>query len=165
VVAVDAAQDAVRGDELDGQHVVGGQAVAAGVERQAAAEQVADDTDVRRGAVHDGEAVLGRRDDDVLPLGAGADACAQRGGIDLHLAAEVRLHEERVVQGRQRGGQVARGLGRDAQAQVAGEGDGVADLGGRARVDDAGGPQVGREVPGGAGPVVAAVDGLDDERA
>jgi hypothetical protein len=95
----------------------------------------------------------------------GADAGAQRGGIDLHLAAEVRLHEEGVVQGRQRGGQVARGLGRDAQAQVAGEGDGVADLGGRAGVDDAGGPQVGREVPGGAGPVVAAVDGLDDERA
>jgi hypothetical protein len=47
VVAVHAAQDAVGADELDGQHVVGGEAVAARVERQAAAEQVAHDADVR----------------------------------------------------------------------------------------------------------------------
>ena len=51
---------AVGGHELDGDDAVRGQAVAAREPAEAAAEGVADDADVGRGAGEAGEAVLGR---------------------------------------------------------------------------------------------------------
>ena len=76
VRVVDAVELAVGRDDLDRRHVVRREAVLAREPAHAAAERVADDADVGRGAVQGHEAVLGRGDDDVLPEHAGADAGA-----------------------------------------------------------------------------------------
>ena len=72
VVLVGADLGAVAEHELDGGDAVGGHAELPGVPPDAAAERVADDADVGGGAVQGGEAVRGRRLDDVLPEHAGA---------------------------------------------------------------------------------------------
>ena len=72
VLGVDAAQLAVGGHELDRGDAVRGEAVLARVPADAAAERVADDAHVRRGAVQRGEPELGGARHDVLPLRARA---------------------------------------------------------------------------------------------
>ena len=67
VVGVGADELAVGGDELDRGQAVGLQAVAAGEPAHAAAERVAGDADVGRGAVQRDQAVRGGGVDDVLP--------------------------------------------------------------------------------------------------
>ena len=57
-LAVDSTQSPVGGHDLDRGHLVGADAVLAAEPREAAAERVADDADVRRGAGERGEAVL-----------------------------------------------------------------------------------------------------------
>ena len=91
--AVGADELAVGGDDLGREDAVGAQAVAAGEEADAAAERVADDADVVRGAGESGEAVLPGRADDVAPQRAGLDAGDAVGGVDLHAAHLVRLDE------------------------------------------------------------------------
>ena len=86
VRVVDAVELAVGRDELDRREGVRGEAVLAGQPAHAAAERVAGDADVRRGAVQDGEAVLGRGVDDVLPDRARADAGLLRLDVDLDVA-------------------------------------------------------------------------------
>ena len=86
VRVVDAVELAVGRDDLDRRDRVRREAVLAGQPAHAAAERVAGDADVGRGAVQGDEAVLGRRVDDVLPDGAGADAGLTGLGVDLDVA-------------------------------------------------------------------------------
>ena len=62
LVAGGADQLPVGGDELDGEEAVAGEAVAAAEPAEAAAERVADDADVGRGAGQRGEAEPRRRE-------------------------------------------------------------------------------------------------------
>ncbi len=96
VLRVGADEVAVRGDELDRGHLVGADAVLAGEPREAAAERVADDADIRRGACERGEAVLGRRLDDLDPDHARLGARGARLGVDRDAAHARRPYEDRV---------------------------------------------------------------------
>ena len=97
---------AVRGDDLDGEHALGREAVLAGEPADAAAERVADDADVRRRAVQRGQALLGGRHDHVLPQRTGLDPGATVLRVDLdgaHLAhVEQQRSVERAVRRRRR---------------------------------------------------------------
>ena len=78
VLGVGAHEVAVGGDELDRGHRVGLQAVLAGQPADPAAERVADDADVRRGAVQAREPELRQPRRHVLPARRRADAHAPR---------------------------------------------------------------------------------------
>ena len=69
----DPPEDAVAGDDLEGAHPVGVDAVGAGHRADAAAGRVADDADVGGGAVDAGQAVGRGGRDELGPLHAGAD--------------------------------------------------------------------------------------------
>jgi hypothetical protein len=86
VVLVDPTPAAVRGHDLERADVVDGQAVLAAVERQTAAEQVADHPDRRRRAMHRGESVRDDGGDHVAPHRAGLHARHARLGLDLDFA-------------------------------------------------------------------------------
>ena len=74
------------------------EAVLAAVPAEAAAEPVAGDRDVRRRAVQDGEAQLGRARDDLLPLDARADAGAEGDGVELDGVEPVGLEQDDVLE-------------------------------------------------------------------
>ena len=109
---------AVGGDELDRGHRVGLQAVLAGQPADAAAERVADDADVRRGAVQAARPCSDRRGVDVLPERRRADAHAARLGVDGEPGQRRRVEEQRPLQRAERRRVVARGLGRDPPARA-----------------------------------------------
>ena len=117
VVAVDAAQLAVGGDELDRGDAVRRQAVLAAVPADAAAERVADDADVRRRAVQRRQAELGgarrRRRPSRARRGRGRAAAR---GVDLDALERVGLQQDGVLEVAERAGVVAGALRGDPQA-------------------------------------------------
>ena len=98
VVGVHAAERAVGGDELDRGDAVREQPVLAAVPAEPASEPIADDRDVRRRAVEDGEAHVGCTRDDLLPLDARAHATAQGDRVELDGVEPVGLEEDDVLQ-------------------------------------------------------------------
>ena len=162
VVAVGADEAPVGSHELDGGDAVRGQAVAAREPAEAAAEGVADDADVRRGAGEAREAVLGRGEGDLLPQHAGLGARGLGVRVDLEPAHAARADENRVVEALERAGEVAGALGRHAHAAAAGVVDDRDDVVGRLGEDDCGGPLVGRQVPRLARSVPVGVAREDD---
>ncbi len=103
------------GHDLDRRHLVGADAVLACEPREAAAERVADDTDVGRGTGERGEAVLGSRLDDLDPDHARLGARNPRVRVDRDAAHPLRLEQDRVGHVAHRRGTVARSLRGDAQ--------------------------------------------------
>ena len=85
MLGVGAHELAVGGDELERGDGVGLQAVLAREPAHAAAERVAGDADVRRGAVQAGQAVGRQPRRDAVPLDAGADADAPGARVDADL--------------------------------------------------------------------------------
>ena len=71
--------------------------------------------------MEDDEPLLGRRLDDVLPERSGLDAGAMGSGVDLHAAQTRRLHEDRVVQDRERRCSMPGSLRRDPKTMRARE--------------------------------------------
>ena len=88
----------VGGDELDRRHAVGRQAVLAAEPAQAAAERVADDAHVGRGARQRREADHGGLRGDLQPQRAGGDARDLRVRVDLHAAHALGAEEDHVVE-------------------------------------------------------------------
>ena len=159
VRVVDAVELAVGRDQLDRRQGVRGEAVLAGQPAHAATERVAGDADVRRGAVQDGEAVLGRGDDDVLPDRARADARLLRLDVDLHVAQLVHAHEHGIREIAERGDAVTGALGGHAQAVGRGEAHDRLHVGGVGGDDDQRGLLVESDVPRRARLVPAFVAG------
>ena len=92
------ADEVARGrDDLDRGDLVGADAVLAREPGEAAAERVADDADVRRGAGERGQAVLGRRLDDLDPDHACLGARDPVLGVDRDAAHALGLEQDRVV--------------------------------------------------------------------
>ena len=106
------------GDELERRDGVGLQPVLAREPAHAAAERVAGDADVGRGAVQPGEAVGRQARGDAVPLDAGADAHAAGARIDADLLQAADVDEEQVVHVAQRRLVVGRRLRRDAQPEA-----------------------------------------------
>ena len=152
---------AVGGDELDGEHALGREAVLAREPADAAAERVADDADVRRGAVQGGQAGGVGGAGDVLPPGARLDAGAACVDVDLDAAQVAHVDQERPGE-RARRGTVTGALDGDLQVALARVGDGGDHVvhGGGQRDDR--GALVDRQVPGLAGVVPAHVVGEDE---
>ena len=96
---VGAHERAVGGDELDGEHALGREAVHAGQPADAAAERVADDADVRGRAVQRGEAVLGRPGTTTSSQSAPASTPGPAVlGVDLDAAHLAHVEQERPVE-------------------------------------------------------------------
>jgi hypothetical protein len=87
VVGADPAQPPVGRHDLDGPHVVGGEAVLAAERPHATAQGVADDADVGRRAAQPDQAVLGRGLEQPDPL----DARLHAGGAALRVDRQA-LH-------------------------------------------------------------------------
>src|SRR5207247_4288540 len=83
VLRIDAAEDAVRSDELDRRDAVRREPVLPREPAHPAAERVADDADVWRGAVKGEQPVLRGRGDDLLPLDARLGARDLGARLDL----------------------------------------------------------------------------------
>jgi hypothetical protein len=149
-------------DELDRGDVVGREPVLAGEPRQAAADGVAHDADVRRGARQREQAVRRGRLGHLDPQRPGRDARDLRLDVDLDAAHALRGDQDRVLERRQGDAVVARALRGDLQAGAAGVGDDVDDVGGVDGEGDERGALVGQEGPGAAGEVVLGVAGQDD---
>jgi hypothetical protein len=162
LVAAGAHEPAVGGDDLGGEQPVAGEAVAAAEPAQPAAERVADDADVGRGARERGQPGLGRGPRDVHPLRAGLDARHAVRLVDLDAAHLMRLDEDGVVERAERRGVVARRLHRDPQPVAAGEVHEHLDVGRAARDRDERGALVDGEVPRLAGVVPRLFTGQDD---
>ena len=162
VGVVDAVELAVGRDQLDRRQGVGGEAVLAGEPAHAASERVARDADVRRGAVQDSEAVLGRGGHDVVPDRAGADADLLGLDVDLDVAQLVHAHEDGIRDVAERGDAVAGALGRHAQAVGQGEAHDRLHVGGVGGDDDQRGLLVEGDVPRCARLVPALVAGGED---
>lgn len=145
--------------------MVHGEAVPAAVKRQAAAEEIADHADRRRGSVHDRESVRCHRLDDVAPAGAGPDPRDALHGIDFYRAPmQVETQQESVLERREGLAQVPGRLRRDGQAvlaRIAERALHVPDFRGHA---DACGPLVDGEVPGCPGTVIQLVARVDKRR-
>ena len=86
------------------------------VPADAAAERVAGDAHVRRGAVQGGKAELRRGGNDVPPLGARPHAADAPVDVELDALQRVGLDEDHVVHGAERLRVVAGALRRDLQA-------------------------------------------------
>ena len=160
---VGADEVARRGDDLDRRHLVGADAVLAGEPGEAAAERVADDADVGRGAGERGEAVLGGRLDDLDPDHARLGARDPRVRVDRDAAHPLGLEQDRVRRGRparRRRGRcpAARREGRSARAKATTAATSSADSGSAT----AAGRWSTREVPGLASLVPVVVAGADD---
>jgi hypothetical protein len=121
--------------------------VAAGEPADPAAERVARDAHVRRATREGGEAVLGGRDGDVLPHGAGFHTSGAGGGVDLDASHAGGLEEQHSVERFERRGAVAGALWSDAQSARARESHGLDDILCGAGDRDGGGPLIDREVP------------------
>ena len=112
VLGVDRAGLAVGGDQLDRLHAVAGEAVAAAEPAEAAAEGVAGDADVGRGARHRAEAVLPAALAQLGDEDAGLDPGRLRLGVDLDPAHALGLEQDRALERRQRRRRRARSPGR-----------------------------------------------------
>ncbi len=160
VLGVDPAEHAVGGDEFDGDHGVGGQAVRAAEPAHATAEGVPEHADVGRRAGERGEALRRDRGDDVAPERSGLDACDQQVGVDVHGAQLRRAQQqgvgETVVRG-ERAGVVAGRLRGDREAEVGGGAHGLQDVADAAGHHDRDRALVDGEVPRGAGLVPAGL--------
>ena len=153
VDGVRADEVAFRGHDLERGDAVGLEAVLARQPAHPAAEGIARDADVGRGAVERREAEIGQRGHDLLPAHAGADADAPRLGVDLDLVEVAEVDEDRVLERAVRPGVVAGRLGADPEAVLTGvadRGDDVALAGGE---HDRGRLLVDEEVEGAAGVV------------
>ena len=159
VAGVGAHEAAVGEDDLHGGQGVGSEPVAAAEPPHAAAQRVAGDADVGRGAVQRHQPVGGGRGHDVLPEGARLDVRGARHGVDAHLRHGARAHQDHVGEVAERSGVVAGPLGGHAQPERAGEGGDLADVAGVGRQGDRGRALVDGDVPGHPGGVVAAVAG------
>jgi hypothetical protein len=153
---------AVTGHQLDRGDAVRGEAVLARVPADAAAERVAGDSHVGRGAVQRCEAELGGLRDDVRPLRARAHAGGVRRRVELDTLERVGSQDDRVGGLAERAGVVPRALGCDTQAVLPGDLDDRDHLGLVLGERDQGGAEVVGEVEGAACLVVAAVGGGDD---
>ena len=163
VVAVDPTEVAVGRHDLDRGHLVRLEAVLAAEPAEAAAQGIAGDADVGRGAGERGEPVLGGGLDGLDPDRAGADAGDARDGVDLDVLQPVHLHEHGVGQRVLHGGRVVAGALRGhLQAAVTCEADDLDDVMRGGGDGDSGGPLVDREVPGRPGLVPVRVVGADD---
>ncbi len=99
MVGIDASHDAVRRDDFERAHVVDGESVAAPVEREPAAEQVADHADAGARAVHRREAVPRDRVDDVAPARTRLDVGDALVRVDVDdSVVQVDLQQERVLE-------------------------------------------------------------------
>ena len=121
-------QLAVGGHELDGREAVRLEAVLARQPADAAAEGVAHDAHVGRGAMQRGEAGALELGVDVHPARAGQGARPASLDVDLHADHRGRLDEDRVLERRVGAGVVPGGLRGHAQAVVAGVADGLLDV-------------------------------------
>ncbi len=137
VVDVDGAPLPVRRHHVGRDDAVCREAVLPAEPAEAPAERVADDAHVRRAAGEAREAVLGRGRRDVVPLGAGLDACAAALRIDGDPSHAPRLQQDRVVERRERRGEMASRLRGHANPMLAREvhdrGDVVSSFGERDR--------------------------------
>ena len=158
-VRVDAARLAVGGHELDRAHAVAGQALASREPADAAAERVADDAGVGRGAVQRRKAVLAGRGHDVAPERARLGPRAARLGIDLDAGHAGGLEQQRAVERAERKRAVAGALQRDAHPGATGEVHGRLHVRRVLRVHDGGRMLVDGEVPGHARGIPAVVGG------
>ena len=104
-----------RGHELDGEHVVAGEAVLALEPAGAAAEREARDAGARHAAADGGEAVLLGRGVDLGPGQPAAHARDPALGVDHELAQAADVDHEAVLDERQAGDGVAAAAHRDAQ--------------------------------------------------
>jgi hypothetical protein len=159
VLGVDVQLLAVAGDDVEGQDRVAAHAEGAREPADAAAERVADEAHVGRGARQRGEAKLGGRCRQVDAQRTGLDAGAATLEVDLDVAHQARAEQDRLVDASAGGGIVARALRGDAQAVIAGEAHDGSDVVGRARLGDEDRALVNAEVPRQAGVVVAGVAG------
>ena len=163
VVGVAADEIAVSGDQLDGGHAVALQAVAPGQPGDAAAQRVADDADVGRGAVQSGQAQVRQPRRHGSPLDAGADPHPPCRHVDPHAGQTRRVDDHGAGERPQRAGIVPRGLSGEPEAAVAGVAHGGGDLPLVTRQRDRLGPLVVENVEGLADGVPVGVAGHDDE--
>ncbi len=122
---VGAQERAVCGDDLDGEHALGREAVLPCQPADSAAERVADDADVRRRAVQRGQTLLGGRVDHVLPQRSGLDPRATVLRVDLDGAHLAHVEQQRSVERAVHGGTVPRALNDDLQIALGGVRDGA----------------------------------------
>ena len=120
---VDPPVASVGGHELDRFDVAGGEAVAASEPADSAAERVADDADVRRGAGQGGKTVGGRRLDHIQPQSAGLHPGDPPRRVDPDPSHGVSPEQLRVRERPERSSVVTGPLRRDAQAPCTGVGD------------------------------------------
>jgi hypothetical protein len=158
---VRAHQVTVGGHELDRRDAVRLKAVRACEPAHAAAERVAGDADVGRGAVQTGETQLREPRADALPLDARADAHSAGAGVDRDLVEPGHVHEQASLLRAKRAGVVAGRLRRDPQPALARELDGRDDVALVRREDDGVGPLFEQRVERLAGGVPVAVAGGD----
>ena len=161
VRGIDAAQLAVGGDELDRRDAVRGEAVLAAVPAEAAAERVADDADVRGGAVQRGDAEVGRARHDLLPLGAGAHAGGEALGVELDALELVGPQQDGVAEIAERRRVVAGALRGDLEAGLGRVAHDGGDVVGVQRRRDHGGALVDGGVEGLAREVPTLLAGAD----
>lgn len=161
VVGVDADRLARRGDELDREHAVRGEAVPPAEPAEAAAEGEADDADVGGGAAERREPELAGADSELAGERAGGHPRPARGWIDLNPGHACGLQQDDVVQRAEGTGGVTR-LHGDPQAVAASELDRRDHVIDSARVGDRRGVQIDGEVPCLAGRVPAFVAGGED---
>ncbi len=102
VLVVQPHEPALGGDELDRGHAVGREPSAPRQPAHAAAQRVADHTNIGRGTMENDEPLLGSGLDDILPERSSLDPRAMGARVDLDAAQARRLHEDRVIQHRER---------------------------------------------------------------
>ena len=121
VLGVGADEAALGGDELDRGHGVRLHAVLAGEPADAAAERVADDADVRRGAVQRGQPELGQPRRHLAPSASRRPTRTRRAAASMEtpVSAEV-LSDQGALERPERAGVVPGRLGRDAEAALGG---------------------------------------------
>jgi hypothetical protein len=147
VIGVRAHVIAVGGHEFDRGDAVAREPVLAREPAEAAAERVADDADVVRGARHRSEAEGGRGAGHVRPQRPGADSRDPGRRIDPHPAHALGGEQDRALERAHRRRPVARALGRHAQTLLAGEVHDGGDVGVRQRERHRGRPLIDGEVP------------------
>ena len=148
----------VGADDLERGDLLGRKAVLAGQPADAAAERVADDADVVRGARQRGQAVLGSRADDLAPRHTGTDPHGLRGRLDPDVPQPFGPDHQRPADAAVVGGGVVAGaLDADLEAVVAGEANRPGDVGRVGRDRDGGRVLVDCQVPGEASLVPAGV--------
>ena len=162
VVGVDGPLLAVRGHQLERPNLVAGPAVTPPEPAQAAAEGVAGDADVRRGAGQKAEPVLLRGGAQVHRQDPGADPGGAPLRVDLDPAQALGLDHDRALERAHRHGAVAGPLAEQLEVVVAGEADHGGDVGGALDEGDRLRVRVGGQVPRLAGLVPVRVLGGRD---